>query len=185
MLSAEQMLDAVSPATGVPETFKGYPLGTRAIELAEGGVNHPFLQAFAKPVRDVSCECAREEDPSLPQMLHLLNNAGVLAKVKSPEGRIAGWLDERRDVGASIENVYLATLSRRPLPGELDTAVCRCCCRQGRPGSGDEGLASCAVKRTSSSSVIDRRTTSSCPESYRYRLPVRCARRCCSTEDSS
>jgi hypothetical protein len=71
MLSAEQVLDAVSQATGVPELFKGYPLGTKAIELAEGGVNHPFLQAFAKPVRDVSCECAREEDPSLPEMLHL------------------------------------------------------------------------------------------------------------------
>ena len=58
--------------------------GRGRIELAEGGVNHPFLQAFSKPVRDVSCECAREEDPSLPQMLHLLNNAGVLSKVKSP-----------------------------------------------------------------------------------------------------
>ena len=36
MLSAEQVLDAVSQATGVPERFKGYPLGTRAIELAGG-----------------------------------------------------------------------------------------------------------------------------------------------------
>ena len=53
MLSAEQILDAISTATGVGETFKGYPAGTRAVELAEGGVNHPFLQAFSKPVRDV------------------------------------------------------------------------------------------------------------------------------------
>ena len=89
MLSAEQILDAVSSATGVPETFKGYPLGTRAIELAEGGINHPFLQAFSKPVRDVSCECAREDDPSLPEMLHLLNNAGVLKKVSSPQSHLA------------------------------------------------------------------------------------------------
>src|SRR5712692_2123870 len=89
MLSAEQILDAISSATGIPETFKGYPAGTRAVELAEGGINHPFLQAFSKPVRDVSCECAREEDPSLPQMLHLLNNAGVLKKVTSPQSHLA------------------------------------------------------------------------------------------------
>ena len=79
----------ISPATGVPEPFKGYPVGTRAVEVAEGGINHPFLQAFSKPVRDVSCECAREEDPSLPQMLHLLNNKGMLAKLKSPQARLA------------------------------------------------------------------------------------------------
>lgn len=123
MLSAEQALDAVSMATGVPEKFKGVPLGTKAIELAEGGINHPFLQAFAKPVRDVSCECAREEDPSLPQMLHLLNNAGLLAKLKSPKGRLALWLKTEKDAKKLTENVYLATLSRAPRPDEVAVMV--------------------------------------------------------------
>ncbi len=119
MLSAEQALDAVSLATGVPERFKGYPLGTRAIELPEGGVDHAFLTAFSKPERDVSCECAREEDPSLPQMLHLLNNAGVLGKLKSSSGRVAGWLAKEKEDGKVIELVYLATLTRRPRAEEL------------------------------------------------------------------
>jgi hypothetical protein len=120
MLSAEQVLDAVSLATGVPESFKGYPAGTKAIELAEGGVDHPFLQAFAKPVRDSVCECGREEEPSLPEMLHLLNNASLLAKLKSPKGRINLWLGEGGDNRSVIENVYLATLSRRPTAAEFD-----------------------------------------------------------------
>ena len=120
MLSAEQILDAVSQATGVPEAFKGYPLGTRAIELPEGGINHAFLQAFSKPVRDVSCECAREEDPSLPQILHLLNNAGLVAKVKSPKGRIAIWLKEGKQNAWITEQIYLATLSRRPTGKEAE-----------------------------------------------------------------
>jgi hypothetical protein len=120
MLSAEQILDAVSQATGVPEPFKGYPLGTRAMELPEGGINHPFLQAFSKPVRDVTCECAREEDPSLPQILHLLNNAGVVEKVKSPNGRIAAWSKDNKDTAWLVEQVYLATLSRRPSAKELE-----------------------------------------------------------------
>ena len=123
MLSAEQVLDAVSLATGVPEPFKSYPLGTKAIELAEGGVNHPFLQAFAKPVRDVSCECAREEDPSLPQVLHLLNNAVLLGKLTSPEGRSAVWLREDKDDKRVIEKIYLATLSRRPSAAETEIAI--------------------------------------------------------------
>jgi hypothetical protein len=120
MLSAEQVLDGVAAATGVPERFKGYPLGTRAIELAEGGINHPFLQAFSRPVRDATCECAREEDPSLPQMLHLLNNAGVLEKVKSTKSRLAGWLREGRGTAEVVERMYLATLCRRPSAAERE-----------------------------------------------------------------
>ncbi len=123
MLMAEQILDAISAATGVPEIFKGYPVGTRAVELAEGGINHPFLQAFSKPVRDVSCECAREEDPSLPQMLHLLNNKGILNKVSSPESRLAKALRENKDDAVVVEQIYLATLSRRPRLAEVGIAT--------------------------------------------------------------
>jgi hypothetical protein len=120
MLTAEQVLDAVSSATGVPEKFKGYPAGTRAIQLAEGGVTHPFLVAFSKPARDVVCECAREEDPALPQVLHMLNNAGVLAKVKSADGRIAKWLKAGKSDAWIVEHLYLATLSRRPTAHERE-----------------------------------------------------------------
>jgi hypothetical protein len=120
MLTAEQILDAVSSATGVPETFKGFPVGTRAIALPEGGINHPFLMAFSKPVRDVICECAREDDPALPQVLHLLNNANVLAKVKAADGRVAVLMKAGRDDAAAVEHLYLATLSRRPTPHEKE-----------------------------------------------------------------
>jgi Protein of unknown function (DUF1553)/Protein of unknown function (DUF1549) len=123
MLSAEQVLDAVSQATGIPETFKGYPAGTKAIELAEGGINHPFLQAFSRPVRDVSCECARDDDPSLPQMMHLLNNSGLLDRLKSPKGRVALLVSQGADLRRMVEEVYLATLSRRPRENEMAIAM--------------------------------------------------------------
>jgi len=119
MLAAEQVLDAVSQATGVSESFKGYPAGTRALDLPEGGFDHPFLQAFSRPVRDVVCECAREEDPSLPQVLHMLNNAGVLAKVRSEKGRVAGWLREGKTTEEVVQRIYLSTLSRRPTEKEV------------------------------------------------------------------
>jgi len=120
MLAAEQALDAVSAATGVPEEFKGFPKGTRALDLPEGGVAHPFLQAFSKPVRDAVCECAREDDPGLPQVLHMLNNAGVVGKVRSADGRVAGWLRAGKENDWIVERVYLATLSRRPTARERE-----------------------------------------------------------------
>jgi hypothetical protein len=120
MLAAEQVLDAVSLATGVPESFKGFPAGTRAVDLPEGGIDHPFLQAFSRPVRDVTCECAREDDPSLPQVLHMLNNAGVLAKVRSPKGHVATWLKDGKSPEWIVEQIYLATLSRRPTARERE-----------------------------------------------------------------
>ncbi len=120
MLAAEQVLDAVSSATGVPESFKGYPAATRALDLPEGGIDHPFLHAFSRPVRDAVCECAREEDPSLPQVLHMLNNAGVLSKVRSSKGRVAVWMKEGKTNEEIVERIYLSTLSRRPTPQERD-----------------------------------------------------------------
>ena len=120
MLSAEQILDAVSQATGVPEQFKGFPLGTRAIALPEGGINHPFLQAFSKPVRDVTCECAREEDPSLPQVMQLLNNDSLIGKIHSPKSRIAAWLKEGKDAAWMVDQFYLGALSRRPSAKERE-----------------------------------------------------------------
>lgn len=118
MLTAEQVLDAVSSATGVHERFKGYPAGTRALELPEGGVIHPFLQAFSKPVRDVTCECAREDDPGLPQVLHMLNNAQVVGRIRSPESRVAQWLKGGREPSWIVDQMYLATLTRRPTAKE-------------------------------------------------------------------
>jgi Protein of unknown function (DUF1553) len=37
-LSAEVLLDAICTATGVPEKFTGFPLGTRSVELPDGQV---------------------------------------------------------------------------------------------------------------------------------------------------
>ena len=118
MLGAEQVLDAVSSATGIAEDFPGYPLGTRAIELADGAVEHHFLKAFSKPVRDASCECARESDPALGQVIHLLNNPTLVGNIRSEQGRIASWLKAGKSEDEVVELVYLTTLTRRPTPSE-------------------------------------------------------------------
>ena len=120
MLTAEQLLDAVTKVTGVPEEFPGYPRGTRAIQIAEGAIEHPFLKTFAKPVRDVTCECAREDDPSLSQVLHLLNNRGIVQNIKSSQSHVSQWLAAGHTDDQVLENIYLLTLSRRPTTVEKD-----------------------------------------------------------------
>jgi hypothetical protein len=118
MLSAEQVLDAVSAATGVPADFSNAPKGTRAIELAEGAVDHPFLQAFSKPVRDVNCECAREEEPSLNQVLHLLNNSKIIGDIASNKSHVSQWVASGSTDNEILDQMYLTTLSRRPTAKE-------------------------------------------------------------------
>src|SRR5262249_6309704 len=44
LLPAEPLLDAICQATEVAEKFPGMPLGTRAVQLPDGDVNHPFLK---------------------------------------------------------------------------------------------------------------------------------------------
>ena len=82
MLTAEQLLDAVCDVTGVPEKFAGLPAGTRAVQLPDGEVNHPFLKAFGQPARELACECERESDGNLPQALQLVNGPTVNEKVR-------------------------------------------------------------------------------------------------------
>lgn len=119
MLSAEQVLDAVSAATGIPANFSNAPVGTRAIQLAEGAVDHPFLQAFSKPVRDVICECAREDEPSLNQVLHLLNNPKIIGDIASNKSRITQLVSSGLEDAEILNAMYLSTLSRRPKDNEL------------------------------------------------------------------
>jgi hypothetical protein len=119
MLTAEQAIDAVSSAIGLPETFAGYPRGTKAIELAEGAVENHFLMAFSRPLRDAACDCAREDDPSLNEALHLLNNSELIHKIESPESRLGKLLSAGKPTGEILEQLYLAALSRRPTPAEI------------------------------------------------------------------
>ena len=96
--------------------------GRREIELAEGDVDHRFLQAFTKPIRDVTCDCARETDPTLAQVMHLMNNAGILSRIDAAESRLAQWVAADKADAEIVESLYLATLSRRPNSGELQLA---------------------------------------------------------------
>ncbi|HEY2252127.1 MAG TPA: DUF1549 domain-containing protein [Planctomycetaceae bacterium] len=119
-MSAETMLDALSQVTGVPTEFPDYPKGLRALQLPDSNVVSYFLSAFGRPVREFTCECERNGEPSITQTLHLANGKTLNEKLKAPENAIKRWLDEKLADADVIDRVYLSALSRYPSAGEKE-----------------------------------------------------------------
>ena len=122
-LPAEVLLDAVCDVTGVPEKFDGVPAGARAIQLWDSQTQHYFLKLFGRPVRATACECERNAEASIAQVLHLLNSPGLHAKLTHADGRLARLVAAHADNGRLAEELYLTCFSRRPSDSERTLAV--------------------------------------------------------------
>ncbi len=120
-LEAEVLLDMVSQTLGVPEKFGGAPTGTRAIQLWDSKVNHYFLKLYGRPQRQTACECERIVEPSVSQVLHLLNSPEIHAKLTHERGNIARWVREKKSDAELIDEIYLTFYSR--LPDEMERAT--------------------------------------------------------------
>jgi len=122
LLSAEQLLDAICAVTDVPETFKGAPPGTRAVELADPPTDHYFLKIFGQPQREMACQCERSNESNLSQALQMINGPVVHNKLRDKNGRIARMINEKKSDDEIINVLYLAALARQPVAEELAAA---------------------------------------------------------------
>jgi hypothetical protein len=113
-LGAEVLLDALSAVTEVPEEFPGRPRGTRAIELWDNRLPSYFLDVFGRPERTSPCECGRSDEPTMAQVLHLMNAPEVEGKVASPRSRVARLLRQKASNDAIVEELCLAAQGRPP-----------------------------------------------------------------------
>jgi YD repeat-containing protein len=118
LLTAEQLLDAICDFTAVPEKYPGLPAGTRATQLPDGEVNHPFLKAFGQPARELACECERESDGNLAQALQLINGPTVNEKVRNPNNRLGKLLAAQASDEQILDELYYAALARPPFEDE-------------------------------------------------------------------
>ena len=121
-ISAEPLLDAIDYATGSMTKFPNLPLGTRATELPDANYQNPFLVTFGKPKRASVCECERTPDENLAQALHTLNGDVLATKIADGKGRIATLLAAKKPHDEIVSEIYLATVSRRPTPGEVEAS---------------------------------------------------------------
>jgi len=123
LLSAEQLLDALCDVTQVPEKFAGLPLGTRAIQLPDGEVNHPFLKTFGQPARELACECERESDSNLAQALQLINGPTINDKLRNPGNRLGKLLADKKSETEILDALYMAALARPATDAERSPAL--------------------------------------------------------------
>ena len=122
-IDAEVMLDMVSQTLGVPEKFGGAAPDTRAIQLWDSKVNHYFLKLYGRPQRATACECERIVEPSVSQILHLLNSPEIHAKLTHERGNIAKWVRDKKGDAELVDEIYLTFYSRLPSEPERKTSV--------------------------------------------------------------
>ncbi|MFM7038391.1 MAG: DUF1549 domain-containing protein [Planctomycetaceae bacterium] len=122
-LPAEVLLDAIGAATGEPESFNGYPLGIRAIQVPDPGLDSYFLAMFGRSERVTACACERSGDVTLPQLLHLQNSDSLTARIRAPEGRLQRLLAGNASDTDIISELFQATLCRLPRDDERAAIV--------------------------------------------------------------
>jgi len=127
---AEETLDAIAKATNVPITYTVNGLGsiTSAMKLPDtteprNNAYGRFLDELGRGNRD---DQARTNDTSIAQALSLMNdNTIVVSRVHkaTPNSTVAKTLASTSDPGTIVDQLFLATLSRKPTTAERLTSI--------------------------------------------------------------
>ena len=119
----EQMLDAIGSITEVQTKFSGVPLGQSAIQIVDANGGNRFLDLFGRPDRDSVCTCDRRAEPTLNQVLHLINGETIEAKLNSSKNRLTRLLAAKATPEEILEELFLATYSRLPRQDERERVM--------------------------------------------------------------
>jgi hypothetical protein len=122
-LIAEVFLDAVDQVCGTRTQFNKMSRQARAVDLPHEGFGSYFLDVFDRPPRSSACECARSGGANLSQVLHLANSSEVEDKIASDGGRVAKLVRAKTKPEKTVEELYLAALSRYPTKEEMKKAL--------------------------------------------------------------
>lgn len=113
-LKAEVLLDIMSQVSGSPTAFKDFPTGTRAMQLPDANIASDFLRTFGRPERLLTCECERSDEPSMTQVLHILNGDTLIQKLEAKDNRLSKQLEANAPADQITEELFLSALSRLP-----------------------------------------------------------------------
>ncbi|HYO83550.1 MAG TPA: DUF1549 and DUF1553 domain-containing protein, partial [Bryobacteraceae bacterium] len=123
-LTAEQLMDALTVATGVRPRLPEVPPDTRAVQYVDPHIGKEgFLDLFGRPARESACECERRAELSLPQALNLVNGKVISDAVADGTGRVTKAVLSARGDRELVEELYLASLGRTPTAAELANAT--------------------------------------------------------------
>jgi hypothetical protein len=116
-IRAENLLDCISEVTETKDKFGGLPLGSRAVQIANGGTSTYFLTTFGRSTRATVCSCEVKTEPTLSQSLHMLNGDTVEGKIRGG-GFIQRQLAAGKTPDQVTESIYVRALCRKPTPDE-------------------------------------------------------------------
>jgi hypothetical protein len=127
-LSAEALLDAITTATAMPVQLpvQGFSAVAKAMQLpdpldARRSPASRLLDQFGRGNRD---DVARTNDATISQALAMMNDTLVTTRVRrANNSTVAKVLASTTDPGAIVDQLYLATLSRRPNASERQLAI--------------------------------------------------------------
>ena len=120
-LPAETLFDAIHSVVGSPSRFPGYPVGTRAAQLADvsSALGGGFLQTFGKPARESACECERAGGVALGPVMALVSGPAVGNVLADGSSELAKLVAAQPDDKLLVEEVFLRILNRPSRPEEL------------------------------------------------------------------
>lgn len=131
-LGAEVLVDALNQATGTTENmgmkFYHWPDRMKTVEVPFAPQN-PFigfmLEQFGRPPRNsaVQCDCERDANASVLQVLSFANHPRVWQKITDADGQAARIVKEVNDDGGRIEEVFLSALCRLPTDSERQACL--------------------------------------------------------------
>ncbi|MEW5975813.1 MAG: DUF1553 domain-containing protein [Acidobacteriota bacterium] len=121
-LGAEQLADAISQVTQVPENYAFFPPGKRAIQLPDPIVDSYFLTIFNRSTRE-NATCTRKQSASVTQSLNLVSGESVNGKLRNEKGVVARMLRAGLPDRQIVEELSLAALSRYPTEREATIAL--------------------------------------------------------------
>ena len=119
-LPAEVIVDIISQVTGIPQLFKGYPAGVRAVQLPDSRVDSYALTVFGRPQRQINSYAERISHSTVSQVLHLVNGDIISEKLHSPGSTLDRLISQGLSQEEIVREIYWISLSRAPGKDELD-----------------------------------------------------------------
>jgi hypothetical protein len=127
MLTAQEVHDAVTIATGVPGEVqdgrrggKSVPMVMQASEANLSGDLKSFMQAFGHSNRNTAAARALLASPLQPIMM--MQSSVVRDRLRAEDSRLQKLLTRYKD-GAVVDEMFLSTLGREPSSSEKDVAL--------------------------------------------------------------
>ncbi len=119
-LQAEVIADLIAAVTEVPASYSGMTAGTRAVQIHDGGAEREsFLKNFGSSKRETVCTCEVRNEPTLTQMLAMMN--GNIVDNAISRSKLIERLAEEKEMKpeAGISRIFVQALTREPTAEEL------------------------------------------------------------------